>query len=724
MRFLSCLRLELKRIFCSGITWIAMAITIAAPLAGYQFIKPVAVATETAKYLGNPTMTAAWAGTIIFALLTLFEMDRVHKNRMDAITDAAVSPVTLDIAHLLAVQAAGASAVVLAAVLYLPFTIWKLAHVFRISTYLGSFFLIMLPGILFGALLAAALYQIFRRTDISFVLIMALLIVSRGKWFGENYLMQWSAPWVPALSDDFSNAPIFRPALYSRLFWLAAFGALWILSLLCIRKYKKNLLSSLARGMKKVPLLLCAVLLAGSAFYLYQNEPFLDHSPEEIEFLDPEVPEGILYLGSEFDVKTNTFLGTLSGTGVYHLENMAGTEQEFIMALNPGYDIKKLVVNGEACRFEDLKNDNINSRDYKIWLPADEKLTLEVEYGGMPTIWNQSSYSMYGPLISGSYMDLITNSLYPNPMLIEKEDSDITVRFTIPEDMTPVTMGDTTKLVSENGDGTKTWLAHNGGRQMRLYAGDYMKVDLTDNSGTPIEFYYSRKHQKSLDQFQAIDIMKDAVDYCIEQFGPLRFSPDRPFKIVQSTAFLFGGNAVEGMSVMGEIYFTASNLKDKQKGAGAAEVLAHEIIHQWWGLSASLMDMEDTVWSDEGITTYTTYRLMRYLKGEDYAEENYVKEWKASVQNLANNFYARHPEYIAQLPDKYKAELDSASWGTETYDGMALVFWKAEQLIGTEKLDEILTRLFLEGGTQMPPYITYQDFLDACGLTKEDLEHV
>ena len=36
-------------------------------------------------------------------------------------------------------------------------------------------------------------------------------------------------------------------------------------------------------------------------------------------------------------------------------------------------------------------------------------------------------------------------------------------------------------------------------------------------------------------------------------------------------------------------------------------------------------------------------------------------------------------------------------------------------------MDQILRELFQNGGTELPPYVTWQDFLDACGLTEEQL---
>ena len=52
---------------------------------------------------------------------------------------------------------------------------------------------------------------------------------------------------------------------------------------------------------------------------------------------------------------------------------------------------------------------------------------------------------------------------------------------------------------------------------------------------------------------------------------------------------------------------------------------------------------------------------------------------------------------------------------------MAQIIKRAEELVGgQENMDAILSRLYLEGGVT-PPYITFDDFLNACGLTREDI---
>ena len=88
------------------------------------------------------------------------------------------------------------------------------------------------------------------------------------------------------------------------------------------------------------------------------------------------------------------------------------------------------------------------------------------------------------------------------------------------------------------------------------------------------------------------------------------FPEDRPFKIIQTTEFLFGGFAKQNISVISEASFTANNLSNPERGQWRRSARPW-IIHQWWGLGAQLMDPEDPYWTDEGITTYTTYRLMK-----------------------------------------------------------------------------------------------------------------
>lgn len=724
MKTLSLFRVELGRVFRSRATWLAVLLTALSLLGGFTWI---GASTMNSIYLVFQIRTATLAGTLLFAILTLYEFSRVPRSRTDAIMDAAVSPHAMAAARLLAVQCAALAAAVLAGLAYLPYAVWKLGAVFSLGTYAGCFLILLFPGLFFGCLTAALCYQVFRRFDVSLFLVAAFLLFSRSGLQADRFLWQWSLPMLPALSDDFTNILVFRTALYSRLVWLFLFGGGWLLSLLCIRRLGKGLFGSLAHSLRRVWVpVLAAALLAGGGL-LWRNQPFYDHTPVDWMAIEPAdyTNEQVTIDGTDIDVRVeNALLGTLSGTATFELENLSGTETPFFLELNTGYRVSRVTANGAEVPFEDLENDYIAYRYIRCSLPASRKVTLQVEYGGMPQVWNVFEHQVGDTVISPTYLYLNGKALAPAPEAgFRSEEVPTTLRFTMPAGLTPVTTGFAPELLSDNGDGTATWQIRNiGTTSLSLFAGDFVSVNL-EGGGIPIEFWFSQKHWEELSSLGAFQTMEEAVKFCTERYGPRAFTDGKPFRILQGTEYLFGGFARDNISVISEESFTARNLSDTDKGAGGAEVTAHEIIHQWWGLGVMMMDPEDLFWSSEGLTTYTTYRLMKELRGEDYAVHHYLDPWRADVAENRNNFYVRHPEYLDILPEELVSNLKVETQGVNEYSGYALMFYRAAELLGGEdKLDAVLAALYQSGGgTEIPGYITLHDFLSASGLTKEAL---
>lgn len=85
-------------------------------------------------------------------------------------------------------------------------------------------------------------------------------------------------------------------------------------------------------------------------------------------------------------------------------------------------------------------------------------------------------------------------------------------------------------------------------------------------------------------------------------------------------------------------------------------MIAHEIIHQWWGIERFLLDTDNADWSSEALTCYTTYRMMKEARGADYAQKFYVDVWQDKYDQMQDNFYVRHPEYLAMLPTRSKRD--------------------------------------------------------------------
>ena len=86
------------------------------------------------------------------------------------------------------------------------------------------------------------------------------------------------------------------------------------------------------------------------------------------------------------------------------------------------------------------------------------------------------------------------------------------------------------------------------------------------------------------------------------------------------------------------------------------------------------------------------------------------------------NFYVRNPEYLDILPEDKRLEIENSLTYVRQYCEMPLKILKAEELVGGEEsMDKILYGIFNRELDPMYPYLTYEEFLEACGLRVEDL---
>ena len=99
-----------------------------------------------------------------------------------------------------------------------------------------------------------------------------------------------------------------------------------------------------------------------------------------------------------------------------------------------------------------------------------------------------------------------------------------------------------------------------------------------------------------------------------------------------------------------------------------------------------------------------------------------MDQWKKTVEDYYLNFYVRNPEYLEALPEEQQLAISNSLSSVRQYNEMPLKILKAEELAGGEEaMDQILSDLFCRDLDPAYPYLTYQNFLDACGLTEEDL---
>lgn len=726
MRTLKLFPLELGRLLRSRLTWLIVLLSVVSPALGLVLYKPATASTMLSMYLANPALTGGVAGGILFGLLTVFELDRANRSRVDILIDAVVSPLSTALVRLCSLAVTALLTLGITMLVWLPISRVLIGSIFDGLDYFLAYLLFMGLAMPLGILAAASAYQFTRRTDLSIVLFAALAALSLTVW-AENWQLCWLNPCVWALSDDFSNFRIFRSVAWMRLTWLAALAGVWTLSWLCIRQYGKGIFGSLARSARRIYRPAIAALLFVGSVAAYAEQPIVDNSnPDEtvMSFYELEYLDGVVCTSREVDVRPDTSSGTLSGTSTFRFDNTSGKAQDAAFGVKPGYDILSVRANGEDVPYTVSDYQEYNEALLEVTLPAGEEIELVIEYGGYPRE-NRNTATIQGSTeISSEYICLENAALSPRLMnvMLDENMYPTTVEITVPGHMTVVPFNSSeAEKVSENGDGTATWRYEYNGAGGILYAGDYVCEEI-EAGGITIEFYYGRKHQSVMEAAGATDAVKAVVDYCTEHYGSLSFGTGGTLKLIQSRVS-GGGYASNGASLLDEADFTAENLGNDSKGAAAGEVMIHELVHQWWGL-ANMFDTSDSgsPWSAEGLTVYTTYRIVKELYGEDYAREHYVEQWQSSVDDYYLNFYVRNPDYLASLPEAEQLEISNSLAYVRQYCEMPLKILKAEQLVGGEDaMDEILSTLFNRELDPMYPYLTYQEFLDACDLTEEDL---
>ena len=440
-----------------------------------------------------------------------------------------------------------------------------------------------------------------------------------------------------------------------------------------------------------------------------------------------EIPylEDVVCTGRSAEVFPNTSSGTVQGTATFNFKNSSGSEQTAAFGVLPGYEIRSVKANGNDAGYTLSDYQEYNEALLEVTLPAEEEIVLTIEYGGFPRENRNTSIMQGGKEISSEYICLENAALSPRLMNVLPDDNmyPAVIEVTLPENMTAIPFGSSdAEIVSMNPDGTATWHYEDNGTGGILYAGDYV-CEVIEAGGITIEFYYGRRHQAVMEAAGAADAVRAVVDYCTEHYGPLSFGSGETLKLIQSRV-TGGGYATNGASLLDEADFTAANLGDTDKGAAAGEVMIHELVHQWWGLG-NMFDSTDATdaWSAEGLTVYTTYRIVKALYGEDYAREHYIEQWRSAVEDYYLNFYVRNPDYLSTLPENERLTISNSLAYVRQYCEMPLKILRAEELVGGEEaMDAILASLFTRELDPMYPYLTYQDFLDACSLTKEELE--
>lgn len=713
-------RVELRRLFLSKMTWVSAILCLLATLLGYVF-NIYSVYCVSSQYIAAPVMTGTALGAVVWMVLTISAADRPHRSGTDVLTDAVMPPVFLCVARIFALMTVSACVTVVTALVCLPYTAARMSYLFMADFYFLNYAVFMLPTWWISILFADIFYRVTCRVELSVMLCAVSAAVGIYSFGTVNYFLCWMIPLIISYSDGFVSLWPLRIGLYTRLSWLFIATGCFLVSLPAVRKYQRGLIFSFHKARGKVRVLFPSAIAVLLGVLLLYYQPFIDHGPEEFIDEGPYVVESSGEMSAaRCTVETNPVLGSIRARAEYDVMKFA--DGEAVFRLSPGYRIESMTYGGEDVPYRTVDDDINGGRYTHFTLSGEPGQMLVIEYGGIPTLAKYVADFRVDGTVDRDYISLSGMELLP---LMEDYViwRDAAIDITIPDDLTPLLDYALMTEYTDNGDGTRTWSGKYDGYVRNFSAGRYVIDEIPVNDKLTLDFAYGKAYEDIVARSDVKDAVRDVFSYCGEHYGELKWTQDGRIMLQQASVMLMGGYAFPGVSMWFETVLSPDTLSDPDRGSNATEVFIHEMVHQWWG-GLGLLCEDEELWSEEGLTVYSTYRIVKERYGEAYAQKYYIDAWEDAVERQNRNFYNRFPEYLELLPESMRATINTSNQGINRYQRMPLMILKAEKLVGgEEKMDEILSRMFRDKDNyDYGNAFSYQDFLDYCGLSQEDLE--
>ncbi len=696
--------------------------------------------TASDAFIIQAAKNSSFLGSLFFILLSLVQFHRDFKNNTDVIVLTSTDPISHQIRKTLALICIAIITTFAVSLFALPFGIAKTGDYFQPATFITAWYLIFLGALILSVLLSAGLYMLTRRIEAAFIIMAGLMLLSKlleGMYdLNPSYLFYWVQTSATNFSDLITNQFQIDMLLWNRLFCLLVSLSLWTIGLCAFRRYGCGLFGSLFVNCRRVwiPVLLVAALSLSGVSYAF--EPIFDDS-KPVDFSGmmnsgtgiatsfsgkPEVGNPDLALiDKQFDLNIDVNSRTVSGIVKCKLKNMTEEAQTLPVTTNTGINIDSVLVNGTESKATRGETGELSTANWSIELPAFAEYEIEITYSGRMLNDNTiSQRAQYG--IADGYVWLPNDGVSPGFDIIVSEEGCLSGVLSLDESLEPVfSRGKAVK--GETVDGKTRWIYTGiaGKQGASVYAANYMTKTF-EAGGLDIELKYFAKHDKSVTDMDAVNLIKAAIDYFTETYGPLIY--DKSLTMLELPSYFSGGFASGNMSAMDETNFDAEGYLPEEaispdSGSGI-DVLVHEIAHQWWGLATMPMQDGASSWSAEGITCYSTYCFMKEYFGKEYANAHYLKEWQQNWETYKNAFYIQHPEYLAKLSADDASNIMASFASIRLYDIMPLMLLKGEETLGgPDAFQKKLSELYM---THLGQPIMYEDFLAVTGLKKEALE--
>jgi aminopeptidase N len=289
----------------------------------------------------------------------------------------------------------------------------------------------------------------------------------------------------------------------------------------------------------------------------------------------------------------------------------ARTAPRFQLDLGPGLTVGRLALDGEAVPFARRGKNLV----VKAPIEADERYELTMDYVGTPepapAPTTRRDFSTTGFTVTdtgevwtmqepfGAY------TWYPvNDQPSDKALYDVTVRAPAP--WTGISNGHLTELTTDDGTTTTSWQLTEPASSylVTLAIGDYAHSSNTSAGGLRVDYWTPRGMVLGVDQVQTA---AESIDWIESKLGPYPF--DSLGLVVTAS---MSAMETQTMVTLGNNEYVLS-----------PQVIAHELVHQWYGDQVSPADWRD-VWLNEGMTM-----LMQWI----YEDEHDIRPLRGTIHD-------------------------------------------------------------------------------------------
>ncbi|MCQ3935922.1 MAG: M1 family peptidase [Chloroflexi bacterium] len=420
-------------------------------------------------------------------------------------------------------------------------------------------------------------------------------------------------------------------------------------------------------------LFLAGFMLAGCAAGITPTDAPLNPKPGAPGLGDSLYPN---FGNGGYDVRSYLLDITVKDVASSELEAVTTIEAAAIQDLSAfnldfaGFEITSLTVNDEAAEFkrdgQELTVIPLNP------LAKDSIFTVEVEYRGSPTpMQSQALPFPTGWIAYDGGIFVLSEpdgsaSFYPvNDHPLDK--AAYTFIVTVPKPYEVAANGVLTETTSDGVSSTYRFELRDpmASYLATININDFDMETMESEGGVPIRNYYAASLPHSIRKPFARQ--GEMIDYFSELFGPY------PFEVYGSLVMdTYFGAALENQTM--SIY--GVDMIDTNDVEGTEHVVAHELVHQWFGDSVSVADWSD-IWLNEGFATYGEGLWVEYLEGRSG-----LNEWAAAIYSEVRQY----PEFYP--PPGNPAPNDLFNGGVYLRGGLTLHALRLE--VGDEVFFEIL----------------------------------